>query len=148
MDTNKRNSMFKYMIIAHIAAMVLYYPATGLAYRHNNILYDILCAAVTVWEIYLCRKDERHEVFWLIYMGILVLGIVSLHINHFYPKHIAGNWEYVVLFLGAPVYMAFGMIERRLISAFLLIEAAAVILLGYLLFITVRRLKNKRSVKP
>ena len=148
MDTGKRNRMFKYMIIAHIAAMVLYIPATGLAYRHNNILYDILCAAVTVLEIYLCWKDERHEVFWLFYMGVLFLGLASLHINHFYPRYIAGNWEYFVLFLGAPVYMAFGMIERRLISAFLLIEVAAVILLEYLLFITVRRLKNKRSVKP
>lgn len=146
MDTGKRNRMFKYMIIAHIAAMALYIPVTGAGYR-NNILYEILCAVVTVLEIYLCWKDERHEMFWLIYMGVLFLGLSSLHINHFYPKHIAGNWEYIALFIGAPVYMAFGIIGRR-ISAFLLVEAVAIILLGYLLFITVKRLKNKRSVKP
>ena len=84
MDTGKRNRMFKYMIIAHIAAMVLYIPATGLAYRHNNILYDILCAAVTVLEIYLCWKDERHEVFWFFlwesFSSVLPVFILTISI--------------------------------------------------------------------
>lgn len=145
MNTNIRKNMFKYMIILHIVSMLLYIPATGAGYR-TNILYDILCAAVIILELVVCRKDERHEVFWILYIGVLILGIASIHMS-ISPDHFAGAWEYFILFLGAPViYICFGKI-RQINVWYFVIEAAAFILLGYLLFITVRRLMKKRSVK-
>ena len=144
MYTNIRKNIFKYMIILHLASMILYIPATGAGYRHN-ILYDILCTAVIVLEIIVCRKDERHEMFWLFYIGVHFLATAIIYMSRF-PGFDAGAWGLIVLFLTAPyIYICFSRVRSS--TLLLVIEIAAVILLGYLLFITVRRLKKKKSNK-
>ena len=114
------------MIIAHIAAMLLYIPMTGGGYR-DNLLYSVLCAAVTVYEINICRKDDRHEIFWLVYLVVIILGIICFHKVNSDPKYIAAGWEYIV-------------------RVYWIIETAAALLAGYLLFITIKRLLHKKSV--
>lgn len=141
----KATSPFTVMIIAHIAAMLLYIPMTGGGYR-DNLLYSVLCAAVTVYEINICRKDDRHEIFWLVYLVVIILGIICFHKVNSDPKYIAAGWEYIVLFLGSPVYMGFSII-KYIVRVYWIIETAAALLAGYLLFITIKRMLHKKSVK-
>ncbi|MBQ7993103.1 MAG: hypothetical protein IJ252_08730 [Solobacterium sp.] len=145
MNTNIRKNLFKYMIILHLASMILYIPATGAGYRHN-ILYDILCTAVIALELVVCRKDERHEKFWLFYIVVHFLAIASIHMSAFSKYYYGGAWDLIVLFLTAPVvYICFSRVRSN--ALLLVIEAVSVIVLGYLLFITVRRLRKKKSNK-
>jgi len=144
--TNIRKNLFKYMIILHLASMILYIPATGAGYRHD-ILYDILCTAVIVLEIVVCRKDERHEKFWLFYIGVHFFAIVILCISSFSKYYDASSLlDLIVLFLTAPfIYICFSRVKTN--ALLLVVGTASVIVLGYLLFITVRRLKKKKSNK-
>lgn len=139
----RKSNLFLCMIIAHIAAMMLYVPATGGGYR-NSIVYTAMCAAVTVYEIYVCVKDDRHEVFWILYLILLAAGLFVIHRAQTDPGYIAELPDYIVLFLGAPVYMGFS-VPGQLKMKFAVIEVIAAGLLGVLLFIIVKRLLNKKS---
>lgn len=136
-----RISPFIAMVLTHVLFSMLAATASGLG-SFVNTLFSFLCVAQTGYEIYMCQKDDRREKFWIIYLVFLLLSIVVMSIAG--PEHKGAWWEYIVLIVGMPAILACDVIYH-FIPIYPLVAAAAVGTVGYLLFITIRRLRNKKA---